>query len=134
MAEDPPTAAAAAAADAAAAEDPLAIEAANETVQSPASTPQKIESRRLSFGASPPRGGMADDDLHQFKALQSMKELCDSGLLPETLYQQNVAAIQRSTAKIEEWKRAIDGKAGMLQVYQDDIAAYEASVMACGAQ
>ena len=30
------------------------------------------------------------------RALQSLKELCDSGLLPETLYQQNVATIQQS--------------------------------------
>ena len=84
--------------------------------------------------AAPPNRTIDAGATKRTRALQSLKELCDSGLLPETLYQQNVAAIQRSTAKIEEWKRAIDGKAGMLQVYQDDIAAYEASVMACGAQ
>ena len=70
----------------------------------------------------------------QAKALQSLRELCDAGLLPENLYQQNVAAIQRSTAKVQLWKQALYDKSTMLQTYHDDIKQYEDSVKVSGAR
>lgn len=46
----------------------------------------------------------------QMQALASLKELCDSGLLPMNLYQENVAAIHRSSRRLQQWRERLREK------------------------
>lgn len=50
----------------------------------------------------------------QAHALASLKDLCDSGLLPMNLYQENVAAIHRSSRRLQQWRDRLREKSHQL--------------------
>jgi hypothetical protein len=50
----------------------------------------------------------------QAQALASLKELCDCGLLPVDLYQENVAAIHRSSQRMQQWRERLCDKSQRL--------------------
>lgn len=54
------------------------------------------------------------DSQTQTQALASLKELCDSGLLPVNLYQENVAAIHRSSRRLQQWRERLHEKSQQL--------------------
>eukprot|EP01047_Picozoa_sp_COSAG01_P098154 COSAG01_NODE_28379_length_662_cov_1.364121_1_plen_130_part_10 len=76
--------------------------------ESDAALPLPIPSDADGGGGVGRRGGEA-------AALASLKQLCDCGLLPEVLYRQNVAAIERSTRRLAEWQQRLGQKAQTLQ-------------------
>ena len=55
-----------------------------------------------------------ETDSSQSQALASLKELCDSGLLPMNLYQENVAAIHRSSRRLQQWRERLREKSQQL--------------------
>ena len=64
--------------------------------------------------ASTPRPDVELDGDSQAQALASLKELCDSGLLPMNLYQENVAAIHRSSRRLQQWRERLHEKSQQL--------------------
>ena len=65
-----------------------------------------------------PEAGVQTDEVEtdssQSQALASLKELCDSGLLPMNLYQENVAAIHRSSRRLQQWRERLREKSQQL--------------------
>jgi hypothetical protein len=64
--------------------------------------------------ASTPGPDVELDANSQAQALASLKELCDSGLLPMNLYQENVAAIHRSSRRLQQWRERLHEKSQQL--------------------
>lgn len=58
--------------------------------------------------------GAAEPGSSQAQALASLKELCDCGLLPVDLYDENVAAIHRSSQRLQQWRGRLRDKSERL--------------------
>ena len=65
--------------------------------------------------ASTPGLDVELDANSQAQALASLKDLCDSGLLPMNLYQENVAAIHRSSRRLQQWRERLHEKSQQLR-------------------
>ena len=84
-------------------------------MNSPAEPAPAAESSRPDAEAAAKPGPDAEMEADsQTQALASLKELCDSGLLPMNLYQENVAAIHRSSRRLQQWRERLREKSQQL--------------------